>query len=236
MARGQPMRSKYMVLGPSMSLARPGLFWCWASDLRDGLHIHSVTTMGLINRLIGWAATLGGGHWRVLLQAMAGGHILWEGARSVIHPVEDAQCAQQPNAFLHDGAEAERHVSVWEAQKGLPALVLGHLQPAEQRLAPTPPGSLSRSWSWPAFVVNQEHQLPRTQGQDLVLLAEPKRSWACWGYCLKCWEMPGAQPTCSTHTLAPSRRALLLSQPQHPSPQEGPPRKAGRMLPQYQEG
>lgn len=93
MARGQPMRSKYMVLGPNMSLARPGLFWCWASDIRDGLHIHSVTTVGLINRLIGWAATLGGGHWQVLLQAMVGGHTLWEGARSVIHPVEDvANC------------------------------------------------------------------------------------------------------------------------------------------------
>ena len=84
MARAQPMRSRYMGLGHSMSLARPGLFWCWATDIRDGLHIHSITTMGLINRLISWAATLGGGHWQVLLQAMLGGHIPWEGARSVV--------------------------------------------------------------------------------------------------------------------------------------------------------
>ena len=107
---------------------------------------------------------------------MLGGHIPWEGARSVVPPVEDAQGARQPNAFLRGGPEAEGHVSAWEAQKGLPALLLGHQQPGEQHLAPTPPGSFSRSGSWPAFVVNQEHQLPRTQGQDLALLVEPKQS------------------------------------------------------------
>lgn len=72
----------------------------------------------------------------MLLHTMDKGHILGKEPQSTVDPVKDAQCAHQPNAFLHGGPGTEGHPSDLDVQGGLSALRSGHQRPSKQHLAP----------------------------------------------------------------------------------------------------
>ena len=148
--------------GESMNLARAGLFLYWVTDIIDGVHLHSITAVGLIHRPTSCAATLRGqllagaaaDHpWRT--QPLGGGSEL---VSLVGMPI--VHRSWMPSSMV----EAEGHIHGWDMQQGLPALVLGLQQPASSIFPPAPQDLSAEVETGHPLSVNQEYPLPRIQG------------------------------------------------------------------------